>query len=210
MSEALTLYTHPLSRARITRWMLEECGATYDSVALEYGGSMKAPDYLAINPMGKVPALVHGRTVVTESAAIAAYLADLFPAQQLAPPLGSAARGSYYRWLFFVAGPVEAAFSAQSQGFLAQQTPEQALSAGYGRFEDVLRTLHQAVAGKRYLCGDQFTAADLLMAGYLRWGTLTGVLPPQAAFSDYFEPLVARAANVRAQQMDDALLAAAG
>ena len=108
MTDAITLYTHPVSRGRVARWMLEETGLPYDEVILEYDASMKAPDYLAINPMGKVPALKHGDTVVTENAAICAYLAELVPEKRLAPPPGDPARGPYYRWLFFTAGPLEA------------------------------------------------------------------------------------------------------
>ena len=109
MADELVLYTNPMSRGRIARWMLEEVGQPYRAEILEYAGSMKAPDYLAINPMGKVPALRHGDTIVTEAAAICAYLADVFPEAGLAPPPGSRLRGPYYRWLFFAAGPIEAA-----------------------------------------------------------------------------------------------------
>jgi glutathione S-transferase len=113
----LTLYTNPMSRGRIARWMVEEVGQPYDTVLLEYGGSMKGADYLAINPMGKVPAIRHGETIVTEGAAICAYLADAFPEAGLAPP--PAERGAYYRWLFFGAGPLEQAVNAQALGLLA-------------------------------------------------------------------------------------------
>jgi glutathione S-transferase len=107
MSE-LTFYTNPMSRGRIVRWMLEEIGQPYDTVLLDYGTTMKAPDYLAVNPMGKVPALKHGDAVITEGGAICAYLADAFPQAALAPPHGSPLRGAYYRWLFYAAGPVKA------------------------------------------------------------------------------------------------------
>src|SRR5579863_5971550 len=98
MSDELVFYTNPMSRGRIVRWMLEEVGAPYRTEFLDYGGRMKAPDYLAINPMGKVPAITHGGVAVTEVAAICAYLADAFPEAGLAPPSGSKARGPYYRW----------------------------------------------------------------------------------------------------------------
>src|SRR6201989_2603118 len=111
----LTFYTNPQSRGRIARWMLEETGAAYETVVLGYADSMKSPEYLAINPMGKVPAIRHGDTVVTEGAAICAYLADAFPDAGLAPPLSD--RGDYYRWLFFAAGPIESAVTAKSFGF---------------------------------------------------------------------------------------------
>ncbi len=106
MTDKLVFYTHPMSRGRIVRWMLEEIGAPYETQVLDYGTTMKAPDYLAINPMGKVPAIMHGDSVVTECAAICAYLADAFPAAGLAPNVTSRDRGAYYRWLFFAAGPL--------------------------------------------------------------------------------------------------------
>src|SRR5271157_6454007 len=111
MTDDLVFYTHPMSRGRIVRWMLEEIGQPYRTEVLDYGTSMKAPAYLAINPMGKVPALAHGDAVVTEAAAICAYLADAFPQAGLAPPPGDHRRAPYYRWLFFTAGPFEAASS---------------------------------------------------------------------------------------------------
>src|ERR1700720_611696 len=117
MTDELTFYTHPMSRGRIVRWMLEEIGRPYRTEVLDYGTTMKAPAYLAINPMGKVPAIRHGDTVVTEGAAICAYLADAFPQAGLAPPPGDRLRGPYYRWLFFSAGPVEAAVSNTALGF---------------------------------------------------------------------------------------------
>ena len=115
MTDDLVFYTNPMSRGRIARWMLEEVGCSYRTELLEYGTTMKAADYLAINPMGKVPAIRHGDTIVTECAAICAYLADVFPDAGLAPPPD--ARGAYYRWLFFAAGPLEAAVVNHSLGF---------------------------------------------------------------------------------------------
>ncbi len=202
----LRFYFHPQSRARMVRWMLEECEAAYEPIELAYGSSMKSAEYLQINPMGKVPCLVHGDTVVTESAAILTYLAELYPQQRLAPAAGSPARGSYYRWLFFLAGPVEAATTARAQGFLEHQTPEQAQTAGYGRFDDIVHTLSQAVSSGPYLCGDHFTAADLLMASFLQWCTKMGGLPARPEFTAYFEPLIQRPAALRAFAADDALL----
>lgn len=204
MTTALTFYTHPMSRGRTVRWMLEECGAPYDTVLLDYGTSMKAPAYLAINPMGKVPALKHGDTVITEVAAICAYLADLFPEKKLAPPVGSAARGSYYRWLFFIAGPVDAVITAKSLNLMAP--PDKAIMAGYGQYADVMNTLEAAVAKGPYLCGDTFTAADLVLAAYLSWGMATGGIEKRAAFERYVQPIVARPACERAAAIDNALL----
>ena len=194
-------YFNPMSRARMVRWMLEECGAEYESVQLDFGTTMKSPDYLAINPMGQVPALADGATVITEAGAILAYLADKYPHKQLAPAVGSAARGEYYRWLFFVAGAAEAA-TARLYGWLREPDQWRSAAPGFGQFDQVVRTLENAVAGKRYLCGDHFTAADLFMAGYLRWGVMVGVLPQTAAFDAYAIPLCARPAALRAEAMD--------
>jgi glutathione S-transferase len=142
MADELTLYTHPMSRGRIARWMLEEVGQPYRIEVLDYATSMKAPAYLAINPMGKVPALRHGDVVVTEVAAICAYLADAFPQTRLAPPPGDRRRGPYYRWLFFAAGPVEAAISNKALGFVVPQERERMM--GYGRIEHVMSALETA------------------------------------------------------------------
>lgn len=155
----LTFYTNPMSRGRIARWMLEEVGEPYETVLLDYGTTMKAPEYLAVNPMGKVPAIRHGDTVVTETAAICAYLADAFPHRDLAPPPGDRRRGPYYRWLFFAAGPVEAAVTAKTLGLLAPE--DKSGQAGYGTFEATIDALERAVAAGPYLCGEQFTAADV-------------------------------------------------
>ena len=198
----LRFFFNPQSRARMVRWMLEECGAQYESTPLEFGTTMKAPAYLAINPMGKVPALQHGDTVITESGAILAYLADLFPEKKLAPPVGHPDRGTYYRWLFFVAGPVEAVTTAKSEGRLDTQTAEQALRAGYGRFDDVVRSLQLAVSGKQYVCGNHFTAADLYLSAYIGWGMLEGSLPALPEFKAYAEPLLQRPASLRGDAID--------
>jgi len=135
----MTLYTHPQSRGRIARWMLEEVGADYEVRVMDFGGTIKSPEFLEINPMGKVPALVHGDTVITELAAICAYLADQFPGKELAPPVDCLQRGSYYRWLFFVAGPVEIAMSAKTCNWHIDD--DNAQSVGCGKIEDTADTL---------------------------------------------------------------------
>src|SRR5216110_2034177 len=117
MTDELVFYTNPMSRGRIVRWMLEEVGQPYRTELLDYGTTMKAPAYLAVNPMGKVPAIRHGDTIVTEGPAICAYLADAFPEAGLAPPPGDPRRGPYYRWLFFAHGPLEQAVVNQAFGF---------------------------------------------------------------------------------------------
>ena len=143
-----------MSRARIVRWMLEEVGEPYETKIIEFGHSMKGPEYLAINPMGKVPAIRHGETVVTEAAAICAYLADAFPAAGLAPPPGSRERGPYYRWLFFAAGPVEAAVTDKALGF--EIPVEREGMVGYGNIERALAALEGALYRVRVYRGRPF------------------------------------------------------
>ncbi|KQT17181.1 glutathione S-transferase [Methylobacterium sp. Leaf399] len=208
MTHDLVLYTHPMSRGRIARWMLEEVGRPYRTELLGYGDAMKAADYRAVNPMGKVPAIRHGDTVVTETAAICAYLADAFPEAGLAPPSGSFDRGPYYRWLFFAAGPVEAAVLNTALGVAVP--PERKGMVGYGSMAEVLDTLEGAVAGRRYLVGDAFSAADLYVGAHLSWGMGFGLLERRPAFEAYVAHLDARPAARRAAAIDDALIEAAG
>lgn len=202
MADDLIFYTHPMSRGRIVRWMLEEVGAPYRTEVLDYGTTMKAPAYLAINPMGKVPALRHGDHVVTEGAAICAYLADAFPQAGLAPPPG--ARAAYYRWLFFAAGPVEQAITNASVGVTI--APEKKMMAGYGNFDDAMDGLEAAVAGKRYLAGDAFSAADVVLGSQIGWGLMFGSIPDRPAFRDYWAGMSSRPAKLRADAIDDALM----
>ncbi|GAB3337545.1 glutathione S-transferase family protein [Marilutibacter aestuarii] len=190
----LTLYTHPESRGVVARWMLEETGQPYRTEYLEYGTTMKSPEYLAINPMGKVPAIRHDTTVVTENAAICAYLADAFPAAGLAPPSGSRERGDYYRWLFFVAGPLEAAVLTKMGG--ATLDPR---SAGYGSLEDVLATLESLVSSREFVAGERFSAADLMLSAYLGWYMQFGVIDKRPAFEAYAARHAGREAGVRAR-----------
>jgi glutathione S-transferase len=203
VSDELVFYTNPMSRGRIVRWMLEEVGQPYRTELLDYGATMKAPEFLAINPMGKVPTLRHGATVVTEGAAICAYLADAFPEAGLAPPHGDRLRGRYYRWLFFAAGPLEAAWSNHALGFVVP--PERERMIGYGNFAAVLDTLERAVSQGPYLAGDTFTAADLYVGSQLGFGLQFGMIEKRPAFVEYVGRLSARPAAIRAKQMDDAL-----
>jgi glutathione S-transferase len=204
MSKDLIFYTNPMSRGRIVRWMLEEVGQPYETVVLDYASGMKGADYLAINPMGKVPAIKHGDTVVTEGAAICAYLADAFPQAGLAPPLSD--RGDYYRWLFFGAGPVEAAVTARSLGF--EPKPEQKRMAGFGSLEDTLNTLEHAVTGNQFLAGDRFSAADVYTGSQIGWGMQFGAIEKRPAFTAYWDRVSSRPAAVRAREIDDALVPA--
>ena len=206
MSDELVFYTNPMSRGRIVRWMLEELGRPYKTELIDYASKMKSPEYLAINPMGKVPALRHGDTVVTEAGAICAYLADAFPEAGLAPPLGNKARGAYFRWLFYGAGVVEPAFVTKSLGFTV--APDQQRRAGWGSFEDAFDTLEAAVSGTEYLAGGRFSAADVYIGAELGFLMQTGVLEPRPAFVTYASNLQARPAAQRAKAIDDELMAA--
>ena len=202
--DEIVFYTNPQSRGRIVRWMLEEVGQPYRAQVLAFDGAQKSPDYLAINPMGKVPALVHRGVVVTEGAAICAYLADAFPDAGLAPAHGDPLRGSYYRWMFFAAGPVEAAVSAKAMGLLAP--PERAGMVGYGSYEQTVDALELAAkSASPWLLGDRFTAADVYVGSQVSWGLMFKTLPERPAFVEYANRLRARAAAQRAVALDDAL-----
>ncbi|MBD3655049.1 MULTISPECIES: glutathione S-transferase family protein [Marinobacter] len=203
MSE-LTFYSNPMSRGRIVRWMLEELDVPYQLEIVEFGSAMKSPDYLAINPMGKVPAIRHGTTVVTEVAAICAYLADQFPQQKLAPPPQSPERGTYYRWLFFMAGPFEMATSARAYGWRIDEKNVQAV--GCGHIEDSANALEQALARGPFICGEQFTAADVVVSSYLGWEMMQKNLDPRPVFQDYVERSGSRPAARRANELDNALI----
>jgi glutathione S-transferase len=204
MSDELVFYTNPMSRGRIVRWMLEEVGQPYRTELLEYGTTMKAPEYLAINPMGKVPALRHGDTVVTECAAICCYLADAFPDAGLAPPPGDRLRGPYYRWTFFAAGPVEAATTIKALGLEAPAERESMV--GHGSLADVISALEAALSGREYLVGDRFTAADIYVGSHIGWGMSFGAIEKRPTFERYFERISTRPAAIRARQIDDALI----
>jgi glutathione S-transferase len=203
----LTLYTNPMSRGRIARWMLEEVGQPYAVEILDYKGSMKAPDYLAINPMGKVPALRHGDAIVTETSAICAYLADAFPEAGLAPPLRDSKRAAYFRWLFFTAGPYEAAVTNKAFGF--EVPPERAMSTGYGSFATVMDALERAVGQSEFILGERFSAADIYVGAQIGFGLMFGTIEKRPAFAAYVQRLMARPAAQRAAVLDDALIAAA-
>ena len=201
MNEELVFYTNPMSRGRIVRWMLEEVGEPYRTEIVAYGPAMKAPDYLALNPMGKVPMVRRGAAVITEVAAICAWLADVFPTAGLAPEPGD--RAAYYRWLFFCAGPVEAAVSAKSLGF-EPEGPEQERRVGFGSLARVTDTLERAVGVGRYIAGDRFSAADVYLGSWLgRWLEL-GPMERRPAFVDYVARVTDREAYRRAKTLDDA------
>jgi glutathione S-transferase len=204
VSDLVQFYTNPMSRGQIVRWMLEEVGEPYETHILDYKTSMKADEYLAVNPMGKVPAIGHRGVVVTEVAAICAYLADAFPAVGLAPPVDQ--RGAYYRWMFFASGPVEAAFTSKSLGL--EPPAERQAMVGYGNFELTIDTLEKAVSGRDYVAGEAFSAADLYVGSQLGFMLQFGLLEPRGAFTDYVARVTDRPAYVRARKIDADLIAA--
>lgn len=202
MAADLTLYTNPQSRGRIARWMLEEVGQPYDVRILGYADTMKGAEYLAVNPMGKVPALVHRGQVVTETAAICAYLADAFPDAMLGPRPDE--RADYYRWMFFAAGPLEHAITNR---FLnVTPTEEQQPMAGYGTYERTVDVLERAVSRHAYIAGERFTAADVYVGSHVMWGQQFGSLPKSDKLSAYAARLAERTAHARATELDDAAM----
>jgi glutathione S-transferase len=204
MAQSLTFYTNPMSRGQIVRWMLEEVGAPYEQVLLDYGTTIKAPEYLAINPMGKVPAIKHGDRVITECAAICAYLADVFPEAGLLPDAPH--RADYYRWMFFGAGPLEQAVTNKALGFAVPV--EKKMMAGYGDFGDAMNGLEAAVSGKTYIAGDRFSAADVYVGSQIGWGLAFGTIEKRPAFEAYWAGLAERPAYLRGKAIDEALMPA--
>lgn len=200
----LKFYTNPMSRGQIARWALHEAGADYDQILLDYGTSMKAADYLAVNPMGKVPAIDHDGKIVTEGAAICAYLAEAFPDAGLAPT--AAERADYYRWLFFAAGPLEAAITNRSMGFEVE--PDKERMAGYGNYGQVVDVLDGKLQADAYVCGSRFTMADVYVGAQVVWGTQFETLPKRDSFIAYAKRITDRDGYKSAKAVDDALIAA--
>ena len=201
----LVFYTHPMSRGQTVRWMLEEIGEPYDTEILDYGSTMKQEPYLSINPMGKVPAIVHRGKVVSEVAAICCYLADAFPDACLAPPPDQ--RADYYRWIFFTSGPVEAAFTARAMGW--EVPPERQAMAGFGNYDLTIDTLEGALRGKEYIASDRFSTADLFVGAMVNFMLNFKLLPERETFIDYARRMTDRPAYVRAQQLDQQALESA-
>ena len=206
MSDELIFYTNPQSRGRIVRWMLEEIGVPYRTAVLDYGTTMKSPEYLAVNPMGKVPSVVYRGEVVTEAAAICAWLADAFPEAGLAPP--PSRRAAYYRWLFFFAGAVEAAVVNRTLG--VQVPADRERMVGYGTYETVMNTIERAVSSGPFIAGDAFSAADVYCGSHIGWGLQFGTIEKRPAFEAYWARLAGRSAWRKATAIDDALAAKAG
>ncbi|AUR51014.1 glutathione S-transferase family protein [Aquella oligotrophica] len=202
MSKKLVFYTNPRSRGRIVRWMLEELGINYETKVIEYGAAMKSPEYLAINPMGKVPAIQYGEEVVTESAAICTYLAETFPDAGLAPLPEE--KGNYYRWLFFAAGPLEQATALK--GLDINIPAEKQGMLGFGNFEITLNALSKALMDNPYIAGNRFTAADVYVGLSIGWGMQFGMIEKRSEFVEYWERISQRPAYLRAQKLDDELI----
>ncbi|WAK02284.1 glutathione S-transferase family protein [Methylobacter sp. YRD-M1] len=197
----LVFYTNPQSRGRIVHWLLEEIGLPYETVWLEFGPAMKSAEYLAVNPMGKVPALKHGSALVTETAAICAYLADRFPEKNLIPPPGHPARASYFRWMFFGAGPLAQAVAAKALGW---EIPEgKSGFVGFGSYSATLDALEKALTPGPYICGEQFTAADVYIGSLLGWGMTFGTIEKRPLFEAYVERLYARPAVQQATRINE-------
>jgi glutathione S-transferase len=198
----LIFYTNPQSRGRIIRWMLEEVGAPYETEIISYE-EMKGDRYLAVNPMGKVPAVKHRGRVVTECAAICAYLADVFPEANLGPTEDE--KADYYRWLFYAAGPVEHAVTNNYAKW--EPAPEQHRMFGYGSFDKVVSTLDELFSLRDYVCGDRFTAADVYLGSQIMFPLQFGMLPDRESFIRYRDRLQAREAYKRANAIDEKIIA---
>jgi glutathione S-transferase len=203
MTAELVLYTNPQSRGRVARWMLEEVGVPYRTEVLEYGTTMKSPEYLAINPMGKVPAVSHNGQVVTECAAICAYLAEAFPEAGLKP--APEERGNYYRWLFFTAGPLEAAIT-DSRVLKVEPDAEKQGMVGYGSYAAVIDALSGHFRANNYVTGDRFTAADVYVGAQISWGLAFGTIEKRPEFEGYAKRVSEREACKRAAELDDKLV----
>lgn len=196
----LTLYTNPMSRGRMARWMLEEVGEPYEARLLDFGTTMKAPEYLAINPMGKVPALVHDDRVVTEVPAVLSYLAEAFPQAGLMPE----DRAGFFRWMFFGAGPLE--YAVTNKALNVEVPPERRGMVGYGSFEEVVAALAAHLEGRSYFCGDRFSVVDVYVGSQIGFGLRFGTIPSESALVGYWHRLKDRPAAIRAAEIDDRLL----
>lgn len=199
---ALKLYMNPQSRSRIIRWTLEEIGCPYETEVVNYGPEMKGEAYLAINPMGKVPAIDHDGTIVTEAAAIVCYLADAFPEAKLAP--APADRGAYYRWLFFAAGPLESAITNHYLGFAVDKSKEATL--GYGNYDLTVDVLAKHLGSTEFVAGSSFSAADIFLGTTMNYGLQFKTLPAKPEFVAYVKRVSSRPAFAKANELDNALV----
>ena len=199
-----TLFTNPMSRGQIARWALHEAGVEYDQVLVDWAAKPAA--FLAANTMGKVPTLIHrsetGERVVTECAAICAYLAEAVPEAGLLP--SDAELADYYRWMFFAAGPVEQAIVGRSMGW--EVPPERQGMVGFGSLERVLDTLDNHFSDHDFVCGPRFTMADVYVGSQIDWGLNFGSIPPRESFVAYAERIQARPAYAAAKAIDNQLI----
>jgi glutathione S-transferase len=203
VNNTVTFYHNPNSRGRIVHWMLEEANVPYEMKVVNFDkGEHKLSEYLAVNPMGKIPAIVHRDTVVTESAAICAYLADAFPAAGLAPSLDDPKRGTYLRWMFFSAGCVEGAIIDR---LFSRPAPSRPGALGYGNYDDTVNTLEKAITPGPYILGEKFSAADVYTGSAIGWGLMMKALEPRPAFIEYLGRLSLRPAYQRFTAQNEAL-----
>ena len=201
----LIFYHNPQSRGRIVRWMLEEVGQPYETEVIPYD-QMKSERYLAIHPLGKVPAIKHNGHILTECAAICTYLADVFPEAMLGPRADE--KADYYRWLFYAAGPLEAAVSNQAMGW--QVPPERERMFGYGNFEKAIAAIDELFSLRDYVCGDRFTAADVYVGSQIMFPMQFGMLPERESFLRYRDRLHTRPAYNRANEIDEKIIGEMG
>ena len=201
---SLIFYTNPQSRGQIVRWMLEEIGQPYEAKIVDYA-VMGGEDYRRINPMMKVPALVHNGKTITECAAICAYLADAFPEAGLAP--SEEEKADYYRWLFFAAGPIEQAVTVRAMGW--EVPDDRQGTVGFGSFARTIDTLAAHFDGHDFVCGDRFTAADIYVGSQVLWGLMFKTIPERDSLVAYAARLGAREAYQRAKAIDMKLIEAA-
>jgi glutathione S-transferase len=201
----LIFYHNPQSRGRIVRWMLEEVGQPYETEVIPYD-QMKSERYLAIHPLGKVPAIKHNGHILTECAAICTYLADVFPEAMLGPRADE--KADYYRWLFYAAGPLEASISNQAMGW--QVPPERERMFGYGNFDRAIAAIDELFSLRDYVCGDRFTAADVYVGSQIMFPMQFGMLPERESFLRYRDRLHARPAYNRANEIDEKIIGEMG
>jgi glutathione S-transferase len=205
MSESIVFYHNPMSRGRIVHLMLEETGAPYTIKLLNFErGEHKKAEYLAINPMGKIPAIVHRGVVITEAPAICTYLADAFPAAHLAPALDDPARGTYLRWMFFAASCVE---YATADRMLGRPATEKTSTLGYGTYEDTINTLEKALTPGPYVLGDRFSAVDVYLGSAVGWGMMAKAIEPRPVFQAYVGRVFERPAAKRMLAQTEKLFA---
>jgi glutathione S-transferase len=199
-----TFFTNPMSRGQIARWALHEAGAEYDQVLVDWAN--KPAELLQANRMGKVPTIVHhavgGDRVISEGAAICAYLADAHPLHELAPR--DSERADYYRWMFFGAGPLEQAVITKAMGWTVPEDRQGMV--GFGSFDRTIDTLEAHLDGRQWVCGERFTMADVYVGSQVDWGLTFGTIPPRPAFAAYAERLQAREAYKEAKAIDHGLI----